>query len=78
MNLYAKIKMAMGVVRTGARVIASWIKQSNQYIEDLNLFTASMGKYAEEAQNYAEAVSEALGIDPGEVHAKSRCVQHHH
>lgn len=66
MNLYAKIKMAMGVVRTGARVIASWITQSNQYIEDLNLFTASMGKYVEEAQNYAEAVSEALGIDPGE------------
>ena len=66
MNLYAKIKMAIGVVRTGARVIASWITQSNQYIEDLNLFTASMGKYAEEAQNYAEAVSEALGIDPGE------------
>lgn len=66
MNLYAKIKMAMGVVRTGARVIASWITQSNQYIEDLNLFTASMGEYAQEAQNYAEAVSEALGIDPGE------------
>ena len=66
MNLYAKIKMAMGVVRTGARLIASWITQSNQYIEDLNLFTASMGKYAEEAQNYAEAVSDALGIDPGE------------
>lgn len=66
MNLYAKIKMATGVVRKGARVIASWITQSNQYIEDLNLFTASMGKYTEEAQNYAEAVSEALGIDPGE------------
>ena len=66
MNLYAKIKMAMGAVRTGARVIASWITQSNQYIEDLNLFTASMGEYAQEAQNYAEAVSEALGIDPGE------------
>ena len=66
MNLYAKIKMAMGVVRKGARVIASWITQSNQYIEDVNLFTASMGKYTEEAQNYAKAVSDALGIDPGE------------
>lgn len=66
MNLYAKIKIAMGVVRKGARVIASWITQSNQYIEDLNLFTASMGKYTEEAQNYAKAVSDALGIDPGE------------
>ena len=66
MDLYAKIKIAMGVVRKGARVIASWITQSNQYIEDLNLFTASMGKYTEEAQNYAKAVSDALGIDPGE------------
>ena len=66
MNLYAKTKMAMGVVRKGARVIASWITQSNQYIEDVNLFTASMGKYTEEAQNYAKAVSDALGIDPGE------------
>lgn len=66
MNLYAKIKIAMGVVRKGARVIASWITQSNQYIEDLNLFTASMGKYTEEAQNYAKAVSDALGIDSGE------------
>ena len=66
MNLYAKIKMAMGAVRTGARVIVSWITQSNQYIEDVNLFNASLGEYAGEAQKYAEAVSEALGIDPGE------------
>ena len=66
MNLYAKIKMAMGVVRTGAGVIASWMTQSNQYIEDLNLFTASMGEYAQEAQKYAESVGEVLGIDPGE------------
>lgn len=66
MNLYAKIKMAMGVVRKGARVIASWITQSNQYIEDLNLFNASMGQYATEAQKYAEQVGEVLGIDPGE------------
>lgn len=65
MNLYAKIKMAMGVVRTGARAIASWITQSNQYIEDLNLFNASLGEYAGEAQKYAEQVGEILGIDPG-------------
>ena len=66
MNLYAKVKMAMGAVRTGARTIASWITQSNQYIEDLNLFNASMGQYATEAQKYAEQVGEILGIDPGE------------
>jgi len=66
MNLWAKMNIALNAVKHGARTIASWINQSNQYIEDLNLFNASMGQYAEEAQKYAEAVSEALGIDPGE------------
>lgn len=65
-NLWAKMNIALNAVKHGARTIASWINQSNQYIEDLNLFNASMGQYAEEAQKYAEAVSEALGIDPGE------------
>ena len=65
-NLWAKMNLALNAVKHGARTIASWINQSNQYIEDLNLFNASMGQYAEEAQKYAEAVSEALGIDPGE------------
>ena len=46
--------------------ISKAITESNAFQEDLNLFTASMGEYAEEAQKYAEAVSEALGIDPGE------------
>lgn len=65
-NLWAKMNITLNAVKHGARTIASWINQSNQYIEDLNLFNASMGQYAEEAQKYAEAVSEALGIDPGE------------
>ena len=66
MNFYAKAKMAIATVKNAAHVLASWITQSNQYIEDLNLFTVSMGEYAEQAQKYADAVSEALGIDPGE------------
>ncbi len=65
-NLWAKLTMAISAVRTGARVIASWITQSNSYIENLNLFTASMGEYASEAKKYAEAVGEIMGIDPGE------------
>lgn len=66
MNFYAKAKMAIATVKNAAHVLASWITQSNQYIEDLNLFTVSMGEYAEQAQKYADAVSEAVGIDPGE------------
>ena len=40
------------------------IAESNDYQEDLNLFTASMGQYAKEAQEYAENVGEVMGIDP--------------
>ena len=40
------------------------ITESNAYQENLNLFTASMGKYAKEAQEYAENVGEIMGIDP--------------
>lgn len=65
-NLWAKLNMAINAVRTGARVLASWITESNSYIENLNLFNASMGEYAAEAQKYAEQVGELMGIDPGE------------
>ena len=65
-NLWAKLNMAINAVRTGARILASWITESNSYIENLNLFTASMGEYAAEAQKYAELVGEIVGIDPGE------------
>lgn len=65
-NLYAKLRMAYSAVRVGVQSVAKVIKLSNDYIEDMNLFTVSMGKYADEAQTYAERVSEILGIDPGE------------
>ena len=65
-DVWAKARMAYNAVRTGARIIASWITESNSYIENLNLFNASMGEYAAEAQKYAEQVGELMGIDPGE------------
>ena len=65
-NLWAKARMASNVLRTGASTIANWINSTNQYIEDINLFTVSMGEYASEAQAYAEQVGNALGINPGE------------
>ena len=53
-------------LRTAANWIGKAITLSNKYQEDLNLFTASMGKYAAAAQEYAENVSEVMGIDPAE------------
>lgn len=35
-------------------------------MENLNLFTVTMGKAADEALRYAEVVKEAVGIDPSE------------
>ena len=65
-NLYAKLKMAFNTIKTVARTLAKFIKLSNDYVEDVNLFTASMGEYANKAQEYAEQVGEIMGIDPGE------------
>ena len=66
MNLWAKARMAYNVIRGASHLIASCITESNSYIENINLFTASMGKFAEEARSYAETVGEAMGIDPGQ------------
>ena len=66
MNLWAKARMAYNVIRGASHLIASCITESNRYIENINLFTASMGEYAEEAQRYAEKVGEVMGIDPGQ------------
>ena len=66
MNLYARLKMASSAVRGIASKIASWIENANSYIEDINLFNASMGQFAKEAANYANKVADIMGIDPGE------------
>lgn len=49
-----------------AQVTSAWVKESNDYVENLNLFTVAMGEYAESSKEYAEIVQEALGIDPSE------------
>ena len=55
----------MGIsLRVVVNSIASAMKQSMAYMENMNLFTVSMGKYADEAMKYANAVSEVMGIDP--------------
>ena len=53
-------------IKKGASLIGSVIKKSNDYVENMNLFTVSMGEYAGEATKYANEVSEVMGIDPGE------------
>lgn len=60
----SKVTAAVVAAKKVGSVIGGWIKESNDYVENLNLFTVSMGQYANEAQNYAEIVGDAMGTDP--------------
>jgi hypothetical protein len=42
------------------------IADVNSYVENVNLFTVSMGKYADEAMSYAKKVENAMGVDISE------------
>ena len=66
LNLGAKIGTAVFAIKKVGSAIYSFIDESKDYIEDVNLFTVAMGQYSTEAKAYAETVSEAMGIDPGE------------
>lgn len=65
-NLWAKARIVYNTFRVGIGLVSSWINSSNEYIEDVNLFTVSLGEYASEARDYAETVSAVMGIDPGQ------------
>ena len=47
-------------------VIGEFVDKSNSYIEDTNLFTVAMGRYADSASKYAQKVSSIMGIDVGD------------
>lgn len=42
-------------------VISGWVTETNNYVENVNLFTVAMGD-----MEYAEAVSDAMGVDVSE------------
>ena len=62
-NLRLSVLAAFATLRRLYGVLADCFDISNQFIENLNLFTVTMGESADEAYAFAEAVNEALGID---------------
>ena len=60
------LRDAANSVRTVSRMIAGWINESNEYIENLNLFNVALGEYASSARRYADQVADVMGIDPSE------------
>ena len=51
------------MARKVGSMLGTVITESNEYQENMNLFTVAMGEYAESALEYGETVSEVLGID---------------
>lgn len=62
----SKTRTLVGAFKSAADTMASWFNESNEYIETLNLFNVTMGDGAKEARNFAENVSDLMGIDPKE------------
>lgn len=65
-KLATKVTAAYLALKKGARIIGSWINESNSYVENMNLFNVAMGEYASDAMDYANKVSDAMGIDTSE------------
>ena len=59
-----KFELIKNAILGSVRSIGKFVLQSAEYNEALNLFTVSMGKYAEEATKFTNRFSEALGVDP--------------
>jgi len=59
-NLAAKVF----IVKQLGDTIGGFVKQSNAYVENLNLFTVSMGASAKSAQEFIDTFSNGLGLDP--------------
>ena len=62
----AKQMISVATLRATAIKIKDAIESANEYIESLNLFNVSMGRFTEEGQKYAELVGDSYGIDPAE------------
>ncbi len=65
-STHSKWLALTGVFGMVSSTLGGFVEKSAEYSENLNLFTVAMGKYAEEATDYAKSVQAALGIDMSE------------
>lgn len=59
----SKVRSATAAFRIASNTLASWFKESNDYVEALNLFNVAMGDCADAAMEYAKTVEAVMGID---------------
>lgn len=66
LGVVGKVMAAGFAIKVVSDKIKSAVDASNEFVENMNLFTVAMGKYAQEADRYADKVQETLGIDKSE------------
>lgn len=66
MGFLGKLTLLNGAAMLVYDGLAKCINEVNTYIESMNLFEASMGKYTESATEFGMRVQDAMGIDFGE------------
>ena len=59
----ANFAMAYVTIRRVINLSREWIDASNAYVENLNLFRAAMGKYADAELDFADKVQSVIGIN---------------
>ena len=65
-DLAAKAASYLYILRRVVFFLADCVTSINEYVENVNLFQVSMGEFYEEAFDYAQLVSDKLGVDPSE------------
>ena len=65
-DFYNAVKAGATIIRSVGKALYSVVEKSMDYTENMNLFSVSMGEYAQGAYDYANIVRDALGIDPSE------------
>ena len=65
-SAHGKYLALAAVVSVVGNTLGGFIEKSAEYNETINLFSISMGRYADEAYEYAQAVNSAIGIDKNE------------
>lgn len=65
-GIIAKTSLYTFAIRKVSNIVSGWVIESNDYVENLNLFRVSMRDAADEALDFAYKVKDAFGVDPSE------------
>lgn len=62
-SISSGIRRFTAFLTSAVHLCGKWFNESNDYVEALNLFRVSMGGAADEAEKFANSVSNLMGID---------------